>query len=416
MPQKFGTLNNVLQDLIPIVTGNVERAGGVLHGWGIVDFSRFAELGGLASYGKVRSRTTGQPDVVGMLPSTSLVTDITVPGDGQVRALVGVGCNPVLTSGGGGPAMEEALEQLELHVALDLYMNETNKHAHYLLPVQGMFEREDIPLIGLGLMLRPAVWATDAVIDPVGEARSEWWILDDLARRQGAGGAYQVAPMRWLAKLGLRVTPRRMADILLRTSRAGDWFGLRRGGISLRKLLDDEPEGRLVREDLPIQSVRRWLKTKDRRIHVAPSELRSELGRLAADVEDPRFPLRVIGMREVRSQNSWMHNVERLMPDSREHAVLLHPEDAAAAGLVEGDDAEITSASSTIAVHVTITDEMTPGTIAIPHGWGHAGGWQRANRAGGRSSNLLASGANEDLEALAGMSVLNGIPVRLTKV
>src|SRR6185295_9666207 len=103
---------------------------------------------------------------------------------------------------------------------------------------------------------RPSVWATDAVIDPVGETRSEWWILDELARRQGAGGAYQVAPLRWLAKRGLRISPRRMADLLLRTSRVGDWFGLRRGGISFAKLVQREPSGRLVRERLPMQPLR----------------------------------------------------------------------------------------------------------------------------------------------------------------
>jgi formate dehydrogenase len=277
-----------------------------------------------------------------------------------------------------------------------------------------MFERDDIPLIGLGFMLRPAAWATDAVIDPVGEARTEWWILDELARRLGAGGAYQVAPLRWLAKAGLRLSPRTMADLLLRTSRAGDWFGLRRGGISFKLLVQDEPNGRRVRDAVPIGTVRSWLKTEDRRIHLLPAEIRSELDRLATcGPADPDFPLRAIGMREVRSHNSWMHNVERLMPDARQQAVLVHPADAATAGVVDGGAANIASSSGSIDVVVAVTDEMTPGTIAIPHGWGHAGGWQRANRAGGRSSNLLASGANADLEALAGMSVLNGIPVRL---
>ena len=147
----------------------------------------------MGTYGKVHSRTTGQPDVIGVLPSTSLATDITEPGAGQVRALLGVGCNPVQTSGGGGTELEDALEQLELHVSLDLYVNETNKHADFVLPVPGFFEREDIPMIGLGLMLRPAFWATDAVIEARGERCPEWWIMDEIVRRQGAGGAYPIA-------------------------------------------------------------------------------------------------------------------------------------------------------------------------------------------------------------------------------
>ncbi len=411
--QQFGTLNNLLLDCIAIVTGNFGVEGGLLRPWGIIDIHRLAEAGGMGTYGKVHSRTTGQPDVIGVLPSTSLATDITEPGAGQVRALLGVGCNPVQTSGGGGTELEDALEQLELHVSLDLYVNETNKHADFVLPVPGFFEREDIPMIGLGLMLRPAFWATDAVIEARGEARPEWWIMDEIVRRQGAGGAYPIAPMRWLAKAGIRPTPRFLVDLLIRTSRAGDWFGIRRGGMSFAKLVAWEPSGRLVRETLPVGSPTAKLGTRDKRIRLDLPELRSELSRLEAFEEDDAYPLRMIGMREVRSHNSWMHNSERLMPDTRRHQVLVHPADAAASGLADGEAAQLSSQSGTIDVEVSFSEDMTPGNVAVPYAWGHDGGWRRANRAGGPWSNLLASGSSSQLEALAGMTVLSGIAVRL---
>ena len=414
--QQFGTLNNLLLDILTIVTGNYGTAGGLLAPWGIVDVHRLAERGGMGTYGKVRSRTTGQPDVIGVLPSTSLATDITEPGPGRVRALIGIACNPVVTSGGGGKALEDALDDLDLHVSLDLYVNETNKHADYILPVPGFFERDDIPMIGLGLMLRPAFWATEAVIPARGESRPEWWVLNEIVRRQGRGGAYPIAPLRWLSKIGRPVAPRTLVDLLLRTSRSGDWFGLRKGGLSFAKLTEREPSGRLVRNELPVPEPRSNLRTPDKRIRLDLPELRSEVSRLEQATDNPLFPLRMIGMREVRSHNSWMHNVERLMPDSRSHVVLVNPLDAATAGLRDGDHGSITSAAGSIDVEISTTEDMMVGTIAVPYGWGHHGGWQRANRAGGPWSNLLASGQTDDLEPLASMTVLSGIQIRLERV
>jgi formate dehydrogenase len=147
-------------------------------------------------------------------------------------------------------------------------------------------------------------------------------------------------------------------------------------------------------------------------------ELEREIARLGAarsGVDGQAFPLRLVGMREVRSHNSWMHNAERLMPESREHRARVSPSDAADAGLSDGDLARITSKSASVEVKVLVTAEMSPGNVALPHGWGHDGGWQRANRAGGVNSNVLASHEQDDIEPLAGMSTLNGIPVRLAR-
>lgn len=123
-----------------------------------------------------------------------------------------------------------------------------------------------------------------------------------------------------------------------------------------------------------------------------------------------------IGMREMRSQNSWMHNSPTLMKGDRRHRARVNPIDAAAANLSDGAAVRITSPHGAIETEVRITDEMAPGTVAIPHGWGHQGGWQLANRSGGANVNELTSNAPADLERLAGMSVLNGIAVRIEAI
>jgi formate dehydrogenase len=157
------------------------------------------------------------------------------------------------------------------------------------------------------------------------------------------------------------------------------------------------------------------LRHRDRRVHLAPPP--EAIARLAAAAPaDPRFPLRLIGLRELRSHNSWMHNAPQLLAGGRRHALRLHPDDARAAGLADGDLARVASKSGVVEVAVRLTDEMMPGVVALPHGWGHRGGWSRANAAGGVNVNELASSAPEDLEPLAGMAWLNGIPVAVTKV
>jgi len=415
--QKFGTLNNVLHQAINVVTGNIQRPGGWVFGWSPIPTAEMSEKMGLATYDEKHTRVAGLPDSFGFLPSSALYDEIMVPGDGQIRAFAMIGGNSVV-SGPSGHRLVEALESLDTFFAIDLYMNETNKHAHYLLPCTTMYEREDFPLQFLDRMIRPSLMVTEAITDAPGECRPEWEILDELARRMGLGGAYSNAAQRWVARrLGLRLKPRQMADLLLRTGKAGDWFGLRKSGWSWRKLLRQAPHGVVLHEDLPLRPLKGRLQHSDKKIHLADPKVIGEIARLEQEEHlDVDRPYRLIGLREVRSHNSWMHNAPRLMPDSRRLLLRIHPADAEALGLVEGGEARLTSGAGEIAVPVTLTDEMIRGTVALPHGWGHNGSWRRANAAGGATSNLLASSRVEDVEALSGSTVLNGIPVRIEAV
>jgi formate dehydrogenase len=411
---RFGTLVAFLLDALNAVTGNVDRPGGSVFGNSPVPIEDLGERVGLDTYGKIRSRIGGFPDVIGNLPASLLAEEIETAGEGQVRALFVSAGNPVL-SVPNGDALERAMGSLELCVSLDLYVNETNRHADYVLPATTFYEREDVPIALLGFFTTPFVQATEAVVDPPGECRQEWEMVDDLARRLGVA-PYSERRLRRLAKLGLRLRPEQLLDLLLRTGPAGDRFGLRRRGLSLKKLRR-HPHGLVLGEHLETGLLARKLRHPEGRIRLCPPEIAEEIERLAgANGDDERYPLRLIGLRELRSHNSWMHNAPLLMRGGRGHALRIHPDDAGALGLEDGASARLESEHGALVVPVALSEEMTPGTVALPHGWGHRGGWRLANRHVGANVNLLTGSGVADLERLAGMAHLNGVPVRVLPV
>jgi formate dehydrogenase len=314
-----------------------------------------------------------------------------------------------------GDSMERALDKLDLLVSLDFYVNETNRHADYVLPTTTFLERDDTPLAFLGFYTTPFVQHSDAVVPPAGESREEWEIVEDLAKPLGIVPS-SLWPLRMLGRLGIRVKPQLLLDLLLRVGPEGDLLGLRPRGISLRKLRR-EPHGKVLAEHIATGVLRGKIRHRGKRLDLMPEAIETELRAMTeAAPSDPSFPLRLIGLRELRSHNSWMHNSPLLLRGGRTHAARVHPEDAAACGMSDGDLVRISSKSGAIELPVKVTDEMKPGTVAVPHGWGHRGGWQLANGAGGVNVNALASGDEGELERLAGMAFLNGIPVRLEPV
>ena len=399
---RFGTLVAFLLDALNAVTGNVDRPGGSVFGDPPIAIEKLGEQVGLDTYGKIRSRIGGFPDVIGNLPASLLAQEMETAGEGQVRALFVSAGNPVL-SVPNGDALERAMGSLELCVSLDLYVNETNRHADYVLPTTTFYEREDVPVALLGFFTTPFIQATDAVVEPPGECRQEWEIVDDISRRLGVA-PYSDRRLRRLAKLGLRLRPERLLDLLLRAGPAR---------LSLRKLRR-HPHGLVLGEQLETGLLARKLRNPEGKIRLCPPEIVEEIGRLAgANGRDERFPLRLIGLRELRSHNSWMHNAPLLMRGGRSHALRVHPDDASPLGLEDGAEARVESEHGALSVPVALSDDMTPGTVALPHGWGHRGGWRLANQHGGANVNLLAGSQAGDLERLAGMAHLNGIPVRL---
>jgi formate dehydrogenase len=240
-------------------------------------------------------------------------------------------------------------------------------------------------------------------------------VIDEIAERIGVVPS-SVFAARMLGRLGVKLSPRRLVDLLLRVGPKGDLFGLRRGGLNLRKLARNA-HGIKLAEHLAPNVVRGQIRHRSKRVRLDPPEILAEAERMQArNGPDPEYPLRLIGLRELRSHNSWMHNAPLLMRGGRRHTARIHPEDAQALGLADGESCRITSLHGSIEIEALLIDEVKRGTIAVPHGWGHSGGWKVANQAGGANVNLLASSEPADLERLAGMAHLNGIPVRVEPV
>nr|WP_241696065.1 molybdopterin-dependent oxidoreductase [Solimonas terrae] len=406
----YATLVNFLLTAFNAITGSYDREGGTMFGREV--FPREKPVVG--GYGEARTRIGGVPAVAGFLASATMPDDILVDGPDKVRALL-VTCGNPLLSAPGGERLEEALQALELMVSFDLYVNETNRLAHYILPGTSFLERADAPVIGFGFMIRPFLQYSDAVIKPLGEARDEFDSYLAIVRRMGLGAP---AASKWRRRLGkwLRWTPRplTLVDIGLRLGPVGDRFGLRRDGWSFKRLRA-HPHGVMVDLPHPSKDWRERIAWPDRRIHVWHEVIEREFARLGADVA-PREKFRLLSVREIRSLNSWMHNVGRLVR-SQKPKLTMHPEDARELGVGEGDAVWISTAVARLQVPVTLSDEVVRGAVCYPHGWGHRGGsWQTANRTEGVNINRLLGLGLDAIEFVSGSSLIDGLPVSIERV
>ncbi|AEV71381.1 anaerobic dehydrogenase, typically selenocysteine-containing [Mycolicibacterium rhodesiae NBB3] len=419
-----GTLTTYLLDAVNLVAGNLDVAGGSMFGrFGLPGERLLGKLGGAmlrAIYSRRRSRIGGFPSVLGSEPAAVMAKEITTAGRGQVRALLVSAGNPVL-SVPNGTELETALESLELMVGIDLYVNETLAHCDYVLPAASMYERDDFPLPFQTLQPTPFRQATEPVVAPRGQARAEWEIIDDLTSRLGrrTPGFAMLATMRKaLSLFGVRMTPRLLVDAVIRLGEGGDRYGLRRGGLSFARLTADHPHGVVLAPHLREGVLGDTVVYRGGRVRLRHDEIAAEIAKLARRKTPDAYPMRLIGMREARSENSWMHNAPLLMRGDRNQHARIHVDDAAAAGVVDGDIVRIASEHGEIEVPVIVTKDIVTGVVAVPHGWGHKGtaGWRLANRAGGANVNQLMSSDPADIEALAGMARLTGVPIRVERV
>jgi anaerobic selenocysteine-containing dehydrogenase len=415
---RFGTLAAWSLEVLNVVTGNLDRAGGSLFSEGIVDMVGLPSRVGLETYGTHRSRVGDHPGVLGELPAGVLAEEITTPGPGQVRALVVSAGNPVLSTAE-GPTLAAAMAQLECTVALDLYLSETASLADYVLPCTTFFERDDIPFFDAQLMTDPFGQWAEALVPPQGEAKSEWEIYVRLSDAMGLpflNSRLAAAGRRLLRLFGRDVDVRWLADAMVRWGPYGDRYLPWRRGVSLAELAK-HPHG-LELPALRGGILRRKLRTRDRKVHLWSSRLDAEIARLRRAAEEPddlEYPLRLIGRRDMRSNNSWLHNVPRLMRGDRCHRLRVHPDDAARIGLADGGRAVVRSPFAALEVDVRVTDEVMPGVVSLPHGWGHTypTGTRVATRDPGANCNALID--RRAIEPLSGMAFLNGFPVAVER-
>jgi len=426
---EFGTLTSWLVDVVNILTGNLDRPGGAMFPLAPHRPAGPRPRRGFR-LGRWHSRVRGLPEVNGELPATTLVDEIATPGEGQVRALVTVAGNPVLSTPG-GDRLGEVLGDLEFMVSVDPYLNETTRHAHVILPPPppGRSGHYDIAFGDLAVRNTaryspPALPLRDGELDEcVILARltriASGQDADEpvMARLLGAATADPASPVHGkdpadlLGRLTGETPALRRLDLMLRLGAYGDGFGANPSGLSLEALLD-APHG----IDLgPLRSrLPDVLRTPSGRIELCPPPIAEDVTRLSAGIEERRTGLVLIGRRQLRSNNSWMHNLPGLVRGSNRCTLQIHPEDADRLGLAHAGTGEVISENGSVEVEIEVTDEIMPGVVSLPHGWGHGRPGTRASVAAshaGVSANTLTD--PRALDPLSGNAVLNGIPVRV---
>lgn len=419
---EFGTLAQWLVEVVNVLTGNLDRPGGTM----------FAKPGVLEVYrtgqpfqtGQFQSRVRGLPEVLGELPAATLADEIQTPGAGQVRALVSIASNQVLSTPN-GPRMEDALQDLDFMVCVDPYLNETTRHANVILPPPRIMQmphydfllsivtvrnyaRFSPPILPLepDQLSEADILATLTLIAAGAGAATPPAACDEMIIDQMCEGATQMpgspfegaqaADVRTAVQLEGDSGPELILDLMLK-------FGPH--GLSLAKLKEN-PHG----IDLgPLEPrLKELLCTPSGRVELAPPAIVSDVDRLRTRLAEPAPEVVLIGRRQLRSSNSWLHNVPSLLGGSNRCTLQVHPADVSRYGL--GERAVVRSAKGELVVEVEPTDSIRPGVVSLPHGWGHAGTRQRvAAEHPGVNKNVLTDELTVDVPS--GNAVFNGVPV-----
>jgi anaerobic selenocysteine-containing dehydrogenase len=429
--QEFGSLASWLVDVINILTGHFDTPGGAMFpkpaAWSITTQPLPGLEGGLPEFGRWHTRVRGAKEVLGQAPVSCMTEEIATPGDGQLKALITVAGNPVLSTPG-GDKLDEVLPMLEAMISVDLWLNETTRHADVILPGLSPLEQPHHDDLILLFAIRSIANYSAPVFDP-GVRPHEWEILirltglctgtpaedvdvaaiddgffDYLAFTQGVDGAQ-------IRKLYDHGGPERMLDLTLRTGPFGDQYGKNPSGLTL-DLLKANPNG--IDFGPMVPQLPDILGTPDKKIRLAPQYLLDDLPRLATRLERPAEPLVLVSRRHLRSNNTWLHNVPALMKGKDRCTLLIHPDDAARCGIADGDVVTVKSEAGEIKVPVEVTDAIKPGVVSMPHGWGHGKPGTRmsvANNSPGVNTNALSPPTFVDEPS--GNGALNGIPVTI---
>lgn len=403
--QEHGTLASWLAWALAALTGNLDRPGGSMWTLPAVDLVDISERFGLRGAGKFRSRVRGLPETAGELPVATLADEIETPGPGQIRALVTSAGNPVL-SAPNGPRLERAFASLDHMVCVDGYVNETTRHAHVILPPCSALQRPHYDLALNAFAVRNVAKWVDPVLPRDPEDKDDGEILLELARRVHMGRL--PAPMQWLLGRAEKVaTAERVVDLGLRIGP----YGVGRGGLSVAELRR-HPHGLDLGPLTP--RLPKLLRTPSGKVELCPPAFAAEVPFLEKDIDRAVPELVLIGRRQLRSNNSWMHNAERLVKGPRRCTLLVHPADAARLALREGANAAVTSATGSVVCPVEISDEVMQGVVSLPHGWGHHRPGTRlrvASEHAGVSINDITDDAR--LDRLTGNAAFSGTPVEV---
>ncbi len=424
--QPFGGLNAWLLNLVNLLGGKLDRPGGMMFTAPAADLVALAaRMGNRGSFGRWKTRVRGLPEFGGEAPVSTLADEIETPGPEQIRALVTIAGNPVLSTPNGA-RLERALPQLDFMVSLDMYLGETSRHADLILPPLSHLERDAYSLAFNVFAIRNIARYNGPVVPPPAGALDDWQVLLELAARlEKRAGSPRSTINGFGFDLMRRLGPARLLDLTLRTGPYGagipvfgDLMRTLRGqdpGLSLAAL-EKHPAGIDLGPLQPCLPER--LGTPDKRVRLAPEVLLADAERLDELVaEGSPEGLLLIGRRHLRSNNSWLHNAPRLMKGKARHILLMHPEDADARDIADGDRVTVSSRVGKVEVAVELDTAMMPGVVSLPHGWGHHREGTRLRVAGERpgvSANDLTD--ERFLDPLTATAGLNGVPVEVAKV
>ena len=406
--QEYGSLCHSLINAINIQTGNIDKAGVVMFPLPAMDFVKLLKHEAKAF--RWNSRVRGMPEVASDLPSTGMAEEMLTPGEGQIKAMITLAGNPVL-SAPNSSQLDKAFSQLEYQVAIDIYLNETTRQADIILPPATALEVLHYDFV-LNIVALRNVANFSAPVFPINSGqRYDWQIILELQKRLEKGNSFLLGLkhriLSWL-------TPERRINLGLRI---GPYGLFSKHKLSLQKLKDN-PHGL---DFGPLQpALPKRLFTKNKRINLAFPRILEDLERIPILIEQLKNSsdtLLLIGRRDLRSNNSWMHNSIRLVKGLNRCTILMHPKDAAKRQLVNGSFVEVSSATGQIKLTVELSEDIMPGVVSIPHGWGHKLKGTKirvAEQKPGVNVNELTS--EQLVDAPTGNAVLNGIAVEVRAV
>jgi anaerobic selenocysteine-containing dehydrogenase len=433
--QEYGTLATWLIDTLNVLTGRLDEAGGAMFPKAPAFAVNTMGAGGPGrgvTLGRHKSRVSGAPEVFGEYPMNCLAEEIETPGPGQVRALFTIASNPVLSTPN-GPRIAAAFDRLEFMVCMDIYLNETTRHADVILPAPSPLEDSHYDVAFSQLSWRnqarftPATfnlpagqlpeWATLLKLCAIFEgqgAHADVDALDDENFRREAVKLFGDQSNAVVAATAHLKGPLRLLDAGLRAGPYGDGFGRNAAGLNLAKL-QAAPQGIDLGELAP--RVPEILRTASGKVELGSPSLLADLQRPARDLTQKAPAMVIIGRREVRSNNSWMHNLPLLAKGPERCTLLMHPEDAKVHRLEEGAMARITSRGGSVEAPVQLTADMMRGVVSLPHGWGHKLPGTKLSLAEQRPGANLNELLDESWrDPLSGNAVLGGVPVEIAPV
>jgi anaerobic selenocysteine-containing dehydrogenase len=398
----FGSVAQWAIQLINLVTGNLDRVGGTMLTSPAIDIVG-RRIVGKGHHDVWRSRVRGLPETAGELPVSVLREEIETPGEGQIHAMLTMSGNPVLSTPDGA-ALDRALAGLDFMAAIDIYVNETTRHADVILPPTTALERDHYDLVFHTLAVRNTARFTPAIFAKGRDQRHDWQIYREVALRTMARLTRKPPfKKRLTARFRLSLSPTVLVGQLLRSGRSGVTIS------QLRKAPSGIDLGPLEAGKLP-----EALATKDKLVHAAPELVLADLARLDAAPLPGPDELLLIGRRHKQDCNSWMHNSERLTKGRPRHQLLMHPDDLVSRGLEDGKLVTVSSRVGTVEVEVQATDDMMPGVVSLPHGFGHG----RVGTRMGRAAEVVGVSINDltdpELLDISGNAALSGVPVTVT--